>query len=89
MKSGYFVDKITQQKVEDSVLEDELPEAFLSVEMKDRLYPKLAYITLLGKIACAETLYVDRFILDKILDGNELHCHAIDFLCERYTFRTN
>ena len=87
MESGYFYDKETNLVIDKERLEKELPEMFMFDAMKCKEYPKVSYITLLGKIACAESLYVDKNILDTILENDELYYNAINFLCERYTFR--
>lgn len=86
MKNGYFIDKETNEIVDKEKLENELPEKFLFVAMEDRQYPKLEYITLLGKIACGDSSLIDRILLDRILDENELYDEVIDFLCVRYRF---
>lgn len=86
MTRGIFHDKETYAIIHATQLENELSDRFLFDEMKYKDYPKVSYITLLGKIACGESSYVDRGILDKILDNN-LYKEAVYFLCERYTFR--
>tara|TARA_Y100000748_G_C15501688_1_gene490393 strand:- start:670 stop:954 length:285 start_codon:yes stop_codon:yes gene_type:complete len=86
MNKGYFTDNATKEIVNDEFLENELPEIFLFDNMKEKQYPKLAYLTLLGKISCAGSSYIDRGILDIILYENELYSHVIYYLCTRYTF---
>ena len=86
MSKGYFYNKETLELVNEITLEKELPNEFLFEAMKHNIYPKVSYITLLGKIACAESSYVDRKILNRILDGSGLYERAIEFLCERYIF---
>ena len=86
MSKGYFYKKDTFEVINEITLENELPDVFLFDAMKHNIYPKVSYISLLGKIACAESSYVDRKILDKILDGSGLYERAIEFLCERYIF---
>ena len=89
MSCGYFYDKETDHVIDEATLENELPEVFLFDAMRCKVHPKLSYITMLGKIASAESLYVDRKILDTILEDDELYYSAVNFLCERYTFRNN
>lgn len=86
MTTGYFYNKETLEVINEITLEKELPDEFLFEAMKHNIYPKVSYITLLGKIACADSSYVDRKILNSILDGNGLYERAIEFLCERYIF---
>ena len=87
MSVGLFYKKGTCCVVEDKVLENELPDVFLMDSMKIHPLPKLSYITVLGKIACGESSYVDRDILNIILADDYMYRNAIEFLCDRYTFR--
>ena len=87
MKEGYFIDKNSNKYIEESLLEAELPEILLYDAMKYNTYPKLSYIKLLGKISSSDTGVPDRYVLDKILDNNEIHSYVVDFLCNKYIFR--
>jgi len=87
MSIGCFYEKESNCVVKDEVLENELPEVFMVDAMKNNTFPKLSYITMLGKIACAASSYVDREILNIILNDDDVYDNAVEFLCNRYTFR--
>ena len=86
MSKGSFYRKNTLDLVDPKDIEKELPEIFRVDSMKEHIYPKYEYLSLLGIICCADSCYIDRILLDIILHDNELYNDTVEFLCNRYTF---
>lgn len=86
MKVGYFYDKETNKYISNESIESQLPDIFLTNSMKNNKFPKTDYLTLLGKTCCVESIYIDRLLLDRIIENDLLYHKSIEFLCEKYNF---
>lgn len=86
MKKGYFYDKNNKKYVSEQEIEKQLPDIFLTDAMKYHENPKVEYLSLIGITCCAGSMYVDRVLIDRIIDNDLLYDKCIEFLCEKYDF---
>lgn len=88
MKQGVFYNATEKKYMQLEDIEQELPEIFLTDYMKQYKYPKVEYLTLIGITCCADSVYVSKMLVDRIIENDELYYKCIEFLCDRYHFYT-
>ena len=86
MKKGYFYDRNNNKYVSEQEIEKLLPDIFLTYAMKKYQNPKVEYLSLIGITCCADSIYIDRMLIDRIIDDDLLYDKCIEFLCEKYDF---
>ena len=86
MKQGVFYNANENKYMLSEDIENQLPEIFLTDSMKKYKYPKVEYLTLLGITCCGGSTCIDKILIDRIIENDELYHKCIEFLCDKYNF---
>ena len=86
MRFGFY-DKNTNERIPRSQIESELPEIFMHDSMKEYQHPKTEYLSVLGVAACGGSIYIDLYLLERIIGDTDLYEPALEYLCTKYNFQ--